>query len=302
VKIETIALPIVRLALTEDLGSGDVTTQALVSESAQAQAHIEAKAPGVLAGLDVARVAFSELDRDLVFHPQARDGTRLAAGQVVCEIKGRARAILSAERVALNFLQHLSGVATLTARFVEALAGTGVKVRDTRKTLPVLRVLEKYAVLAGGGRNHRFGLFDMVLIKDNHLPAAGSITGAVRRVRRIHSELPIQVEVRNAEEAEEAARAGADEILLDNMEPDQVRETLERLEGVPASARASASSGKSERKARRRPWIEVSGGIHLGNVRSLALPGVDSVAIGALTHSAPALDLAMVVDAIEDFA
>jgi len=295
-KIETIALPIVRLALTEDLGSGDVTTEALVSESARARASIQAKAAGVLAGLDVARVAFSELDPDLAFHPKARDGAHLAPGQVICEMEGKARAVLSAERVALNFLMHMSGVATLTARFVEALAGTGVKVRDTRKTLPVLRVLEKYAVLAGGGRNHRFGLFDMALIKDNHLPAAGSITGAVRRVRRIDSKLPIQVEVRSADEAEEAARAGADEILLDNMEPDGVRETLERL------GRSPAAGGKTEEKGRRRPWIEVSGGIHLGNVRALALPGVDSVAIGELTHSAPALDLALVVDSIEDFA
>ncbi len=294
-KIETIALPIVRLALTEDIGSGDVTTESLVSESARGRAHIESRAAGVIAGVDVARVAFKELDPEMVFRPKIREGAHLLAGQLVAEIEGKARAVLSAERVALNFLQHLSGIATLTSRFVEALAGTGVKVRDTRKTLPGLRVLEKYAVIAGGGQSHRFGLFDMVLIKDNHLPAAGSITGAVRQVRRRNSDLKVQVEVRNAEEAEEATRAGADEILLDNMSPEEVRATLERLE-------IEKRGGSGGKRTPGRPWVEVSGGIHLGSVRSFAILGVDSVAIGALTHSAPALDLALVIDSIEDFA
>lgn len=309
-KIETIALPIVRLALTEDVGSGDVTTEALVSETARARAHIEAHALGVLAGLDVARLAFKQLDPNIVFLPKTREGAPLAPGQVVCEIEGRARAILSAERVALNFLQHLSGIASLTARFVEALAGTGVRVRDTRKTLPVLRVLEKYAVLVGGGQNHRFGLFDMALIKDNHLPAASSITGAVRQMRRKNSKLRVQVEVRNPEEAEEAARAGADELLFDNMAPEEVAASLERLGDAAGAAGPGASSGGTSGggrapgagKERGKPWIEVSGGINLGNARAFALPGVDSLAIGALTHSAPALDLALVVESIEDFA
>ncbi len=296
-KIETIALPIVRLALTEDLGSGDVTTRALVSERARARARIESRAAGVLAGLDVARLAFHELDRDVIFRHKARDGARLAPGQVVGVIEGRARAILSTERVALNFLQHLSGIATLTATFVEALKGTGVKVRDTRKTLPGLRWLEKYAVLCGGGQNHRFGLFDLVLIKDNHLPAVGSIGGAVKRIRQGDHGLAVQVEVRNPDEAEQAVAAGADQLLLDNMDPEMVRATLARL-GVTESAAAARAEGG----APGRPWIEVSGGVTLENVRALAIPGVDSVAIGAITHSAPALDLALVVETIEDLA
>lgn len=294
-KLETIALPIIRLALAEDLGSGDVTTESLVSPSARARARIEARAPGVLAGIDLARLVFHELDRDIGFRSLAKDGARLKRGQAVAAIDGRARAVLSGERVALNLLQHLSGIATTTALFVEALRGTSTQVRDTRKTFPGLRVLEKYAVLVGGGLNHRFGLFDMVLIKDNHLPAAGSITGAVRAARRAHPDLAIQVEVRNVEEADEAVRAGADQLLLDNMDPALVGATLERI-GVAAGEppREPGQPG--------RPWIEVSGGVNLGNVRSFALPGVDSVAVGAITHSAPALDLALTVESIEDYA
>lgn len=291
-KLETIALPIIRLAIAEDLGAGDVTTDSIMSVSARARARIEARARGVLAGLEVARLAFHELDPDIVFEATVKDGARIETGQILCSIEGRARAILSAERVALNLLQHLSGIATLTARYVDRLKGTGIKVRDTRKTLPGLRVLEKYAVLVGGGQNHRFGLFDMVLIKDNHLPAAGSITAAVREARRADLKLPIQVEVRNPDEAEEAARAGVDQLLLDNMDPHAIRATLERLDVKPA---------KTEASTRRWPWIEVSGGLNLDNIREVAIPGVDSVSIGALTHSAPALDLALAVDSIEDF-
>jgi nicotinate-nucleotide pyrophosphorylase (carboxylating) len=294
VKIETIALPIVRLALAEDLGGGDVTTRALVSETARARGMIEARAGGVLAGLEVARLAFRELDRDMVFRMRFQDGAVLEPGAQVCQVEGRARAILSAERVALNLLQHLSGVATLTARYVDALKGTEVKVRDTRKTLPGLRVLEKYAVLVGGGVNHRFGLFDMFLIKDNHLPAAGSISGAVRAARRADAELPIQVEVKNAEEAAEAVRAGADQILLDNMDAAQIRAAVVAIDEV---VDGNARGGKPQR-----PWVEVSGGVNLANVRERAVPGVDSVSIGAITHSAPALDLALTVEAIEDYA
>ncbi len=295
-KLETIARPIVRLALAEDLGSGDVTTESLVSPTARARAEIQARAPGVLAGLDVARLVFQELDPESSFRSPLRDGAAVEPGQVVAHVEGAARAILSGERAALNLLQHLSGIATSTARFVAALAGTGVQVRDTRKTLPGLRVLEKYAVLAGGGVNHRFGLFDMALVKDNHLPAAGSLAGAVRAVRRAHPDLPIQVEVRDADEAEDAMRAGADQLLLDNMSPALVAATIERLGVRPGTPpRKPGTSGG-------RPWIEVSGGVTLENVRSFAVPGVDSVAIGAITHSAPALDLALTVETIEDVA
>ena len=291
-KLETIALPIIRLALAEDLGAGDVTTTSLISPNARARARIEARAPGVLAGIDIARLVFHELDRDIGFRSLAKDGARLKPGQAVAAIDGRARAVLSGERVALNLLQHLSGIATATARFVETLRGTSTVVRDTRKTLPGLRFLEKYAVLVGGGQNHRFGLFDMVLIKDNHLPAAGSITGAVRAARRAHPDLRIQVEVRNAEEAAEALRAGADQLLLDNLDPESVRATIDEMGIAPGSAPGSPG----------RPWIEVSGGVTLANARSFALPGVDSVAVGAITHSAPALDLALTVESIEDYA
>jgi nicotinate-nucleotide pyrophosphorylase (carboxylating) len=291
-KLETIALPIVRLALAEDLGAGDVTTASLVSASARARARLVARAAGVLAGIDIARLVFRELDRELDFRATAKDGARLKPGLTVATLAGQARAILSGERAALNLLQHLSGIATATARFVEALKGTGTAVRDTRKTLPGLRVLEKYAVLVGGGQNHRFGLFDMVLIKDNHLPAAGSITGAVRAARRAHPDLTIQVEVRNAEEAREALRAGADQLLLDNMDPESVRATIDAIGIAPGSAPGSPG----------RPWIEVSGGVTLANARSFALPGVDSVAVGAITHSAPALDLALTIESIEDYA
>jgi nicotinate-nucleotide pyrophosphorylase (carboxylating) len=295
-KLETIAAPIVNLALTEDLGSGDVTADALVSLSASGRAHIVARKSGIVAGLEVARVAFEKLDPHIDYRSRVKDGDRVEAGDLVGAISGAARALLSAERVALNFLQHLSGIATHTAAFVAAVAGTGVEIRDTRKTTPVLRMLEKYAVQVGGGRNHRFGLYDMVLIKENHLAAAGSIAGAVRRAREHAPGIPIEVEARRLSEAEEAATAGVDWILLDNMTPDEAHEVVERL-GVPPAV-ASATMAPSMP----RPAIEASGGITLENARAYAMTGVHALAVGAITHSAPAMDFSMLVDTLSDLA
>ncbi|MGD8396627.1 MAG: carboxylating nicotinate-nucleotide diphosphorylase [Candidatus Eiseniibacteriota bacterium] len=289
-KLETFAGPIVQLALTEDLGAGDVTTEAVVSEQARARAHIVARQPGVVAGLEVVRLTFQRLDAESVLRTRRRDGDRVEPGEVVCVIDGRARGILSAERVALNFLQHLSGIATATARFVEAIEGTGAQVRDTRKTTPVLRMLEKYAVRVGGGKNHRFGLFDMVLLKENHLSAAGSIAAAVDAARRRAPELAVEVEARTTEEAMAAAGAGADWILLDNMTPDEVRATVERL-------RAGQATEKP-----RRPLLEASGRIELSNARAFAETGVDAISVGAVTHSAPALDFSLLFESISDLA
>ncbi|MGE5174964.1 MAG: carboxylating nicotinate-nucleotide diphosphorylase [Hyphomicrobiales bacterium] len=283
-RLEALALPMVRLALTEDVGGGDVTTDAVVDASARARAHIEAKQEGVLSGSAVATLAFKELDPDVKMTWSVKDGGVLRKGETVAVIEGRARAILTAERVALNFLQHLSGVATLTRAFTRALERTGVAVLDTRKTTPGLRVLEKVAVLAGGGQNHRFGLFDAVLVKENHVKAAGGIGPAVERAKASAAEksIPVVVEARSVDEAVEAATLGVDRLLLDNFTPTRIAETLKRL-GPPRDGR---------------PKIEVSGGIRLQNVRDFALPGVDFVSIGALTHSAPALDLSLVLDEV----
>jgi nicotinate-nucleotide pyrophosphorylase (carboxylating) len=283
-KIETIAGPMVNLALTEDLGSGDITTDCVVPEDAQAVGWAVAKEKGVLAGRDVAKLAFSGTDPSLVFEGLLKDGALVKPGVEIFRVRGNARGILKAERTALNFLQRLSGVATLTRRFVEAVRGTGVVILDTRKTTPGLRVLEKYAVAVGGGTNHRFGLFDMYLVKDNHLRLAGGIGEAVRRIRGKKSDLPVEVEVRTLDEVKEACDAGADRVMLDNMSVDDVRKACE----IMKSARAG-SSGK-------KPELEISGGVDLADVRDYALDGVDYISVGALTHSAPALDISLVLD------
>jgi nicotinate-nucleotide pyrophosphorylase (carboxylating) len=285
VGLDAIVLPLVRLALTEDLGGGDATTDAVVDANAPARAHIESRAEGILAGTSAAGMAFRELDPAIAIDWKVKDGGALTKGARVADLHGKARAILSAERVALNFLQRLSGVATQTAAFVRAVEGTGVTILDTRKTTPGLRFLEKLAVRAGGGVNHRFGLFDQILIKENHVAAAGSLREAVARVRAGRTELPIVVEARTAAEAEEAARLGVDRILLDNFTPRAVMETARSL------ARA-AGKGKDG------PVLEVSGGVRLSNVREFALPGVSFISVGALTHSAPSLDLSLLVDAV----
>ena len=265
----------VRAALAEDVGGGDVTTRATVPPGTRARARITQKQPGVLYGLDVAELAFAELDTDARFERLAAEGEWREGGPVL-DVTGDAAALLTAERTALNFLQRLSGVATLTARYVAAVEGTGARVLDTRKTTPGLRALEKAAVAAGGGTNHRFGLFDAVLIKENHAAMAGGVGEAVRQAREAAPEVPLEVEARTLGEAEEALAAGAPRILLDNMTPGELRAVVERVAG--------------------RAELEASGGITLATIRTRAETGVDFISVGALTHSAPALDLSLILE------
>ena len=268
----------VRAALAEDIGTGDVTTLATVPESATMCATMVAREPLVFAGLAFATAAFRELDRNLVVAPHAADGDSCVKGQILVRVSGSARAILTAERVALNFVQRLSGVATLTAEFVKQVEGTRARILDTRKTTPGWRRFEKYAVKCGGGKNHRIGLFDMVLIKDNHLAALrrekpNAIAAAVARARTAAPELKVEVEADTLEQVRQAVEARADIILLDNMRPDELR-----------AAVALVGS---------RAQTEASGGVNLQTVRAIAETGVDFVSVGAVTHSARAVDIAL---------
>jgi nicotinate-nucleotide pyrophosphorylase (carboxylating) len=266
---------VVRAALAEDVGAGDLTTQATVPPRARARARITQKAPGVLFGLDAAQATFAALDPGVRFERLAPEGEWREGGPVL-DVEGSAAALLSAERTALNLLQRLSGVATLTARYVRAVDGTGTRILDTRKTTPGLRALEKAAVAAGGGTNHRFGLFDAVLIKENHAAMAGGVAQAVRQARDAHPDAAIEVECRTLQELQEALAAGAPRILLDNMGPQELR------------AAVALTGGRAE--------LEGSGGVSLETVRSLAETGLDFVSVGALTHSAPALDLSLILE------
>ena len=271
---ESAVRDIVSRALAEDIGPGDMTTAATVAPEAECRAEIVAKAEGVIAGLGVARLVFGMLDPQIEFHEVVADGGRVSKGITVARLSGNTRAVLGAERTALNFLQRMSGIASLTAQYVEAVEGSEVRMVDTRKTAPGLRLLDKYAVRMGGGRNHRVGLFDGVLIKDNHLRAAGGVGEAVRRARKaVHHLVKIEVEVQTLEEVEEGVAAGADVILLDNMDLDDIRRAVDLV------------SGRCE--------IEVSGGVTLERVSALAECGVDYISAGSLTHSAPALDLSL---------
>jgi nicotinate-nucleotide pyrophosphorylase (carboxylating) len=260
----------VRRALAEDLGWGDATTDATVPAEQRAKGIILAKSPCVLAGLDVATEAFRQLDPGCAITARRRDGERCEPGDVVAELRGLAAPMLTAERTALNFLQRLSGIATLTRRFVDASGGR-ITVLDTRKTTPTLRALEKYAVRAGAGTNHRAGLDDGVLIKDNHVRLAGGVIEAVQRMKAAKPEMPIEVEAQSLEQVDQALEAAADIILVDNLPVDQIKEAV--------------------RRARGRAQIEVSGGVTLDRMAELAATGADYVSIGALTHSAPAADL-----------
>lgn len=261
-------------ALAEDLGdAGDVTTAATVSPAASGVADVVARADGVLAGIEVLDEVFEQVDPRVVVRRSAADGDRVVRGQVVATLHGRLRSLLTGERVALNFLCHLSGVATQTRRFVDAVEGTGAAVRDTRKTIPGLRLLEKAAVAAGGGANHRVGLFDALLVKDNHVLAAGGAGEAARRAIERADGRHVQVEVSDLDQLDEVLRAGVTDILLDNFRPEEIRLAVRRVAG-----RAS---------------LEASGNVTLANVREYAEAGVDTIAIGALTHSAPWLDLAL---------
>jgi len=273
---------LVRRALAEDLGGGDVTSEATVPAAARARARIVQKAPGVVSGLAVVAEAMRQCGVEhvdnLVVEGQWREGVPAE----VLVASGPARALLAAERVALNFLGRLSGVATLTARFVAAVEGTGARILDTRKTTPGLRALEKAAVAAGGGVNHRMGLYDAVLIKENHVALAGGVAKAIYAAKRAHPELPIEIECRDLEEVAYALGTGAERLLLDNMDAVTLREAV-RLR----DENAGAGEG---------PTLEASGGVDLETVRPIAETGVDFISVGALTHSAPSLDFSLLLE------
>jgi nicotinate-nucleotide pyrophosphorylase (carboxylating) len=276
------ALALIDAALAEDVGPGDFSTLWTVPPERRALARIVAKAPGVLAGTEVAVEVFRRVDPSLAIDAVAPDGTEVEPGALAMSVQGSARSILTAERTALNFLQRLSGVATVTRRYVEAVAGTGARIIDTRKTTPGMRRLEKAAVVAGGGANHRVGLFDMVMIKDNHIAAAGGITAAVQAVRRANDRgLRVEVETTNLDEVREALAAGVDRIMFDNMTPELMRQAVDLV-------RAAGPA---------RPETEASGGITLETIGGYARTGVDFISVGALTHSAPALDLSLQLEA-----
>lgn len=265
----------VSVALAEDVGDRDVTAEATVPEGTTATARVVQKEPGVLSGLDCAVAALRACDPDVQVELLAGPGLWREGGPVL-EARGDARALLAAERTALNFLQQLGGVATLTAKCVREVEGTGAQIIDTRKTVPGLRLLQKRAVLDGGGGNHRIGLFDMVLIKENHAAVAGGITKAIAAARAAAPDLPLECEVRDLAELDEALAAGAPRVLLDNMDLATLREAVERCEGKAIT--------------------EASGGLQIGNLRAVADTGVDLLSLGSLTHSAPALDLSMLIE------
>lgn len=268
---------IVRKALEEDIRKGDVTTNSIIPKNSKGKAVIVAKEEGVLAGIEVVCEVFTALDSGIKFNKFLNDGDRFEPGTKLLEIAGSLRAILTGERTALNFLTHLSGVATLTSHFVEKVKGTKAKILDTRKTIPGLRELEKHAVKMGGGTNHRFGLYDAVLIKDNHIAAAGGIKQAVEKVKESARGACawsfVEVEVENLEQLKEALSCGADRIMLDNMSIEDVKKAVE------------ITSGKAK--------LEVSGGVNLDTVRKIAETGVDYISVGAITHSFKAIDLSL---------
>ena len=265
---------LIERALAEDLGDGDLTTRAVVPANARANATVVAKAGGVLAGVDIAEGVFRHVDSGIAIERRAADGDVLDPGREILRVEGSAASILAAERVALNFLGRLSGVASLTARYVAAVEGTGARILDTRKTTPGMRELEKAAVRAGGGTNHRAGLYDAILVKENHVRIAGGVREAARRALISAPDgVTVEVEVESLAELEEALEAGIERVLLDNVGPDDLR------------AAVRLASGRSQ--------LEASGGITLENVRAVAETGVDFISIGALTHSAPALDVSL---------
>ena len=268
---------IVRRALDEDRGAGDITTEATVAPGQRARGVFLAKADCVLAGIDVAVDVFRLLDPGVRATVHIRDGERCTPGGEIAEVVGSARALLVGERTALNFLQRLSGIATLTRRFVDA-AGGRTTVLDTRKTAPTLRVLEKYAVRAGGATNHRAGLFDAILIKDNHIRLAGGVGAAMAGARRLRPGLPVEIEAQSLDQVDAALAAGADIVLVDNLSSDEIREAV--------------------RRARGRARVEISGGVTLERMPELAATGADFVSVGALTHSAPAVDISFEIEPI----
>jgi nicotinate-nucleotide pyrophosphorylase (carboxylating) len=268
----------IQRALTEDVGPGDATTNAIVSPTLKIQGNITAKQAGIIAGLDVAAKVFFALDETVAFETAVSEGERIADGTVVAKLYGPARALLTAERTALNFLGRMSGIATLTKQFVDKVAGTSAKILDTRKTAPGLRVVDKLAVLRGGGCNHRNGLFDMILIKDNHIAAAGSLAQAVSRVRDSGTNLEIEIEAANLQDVEAAIALGIQRILLDNMSLTMMKDAVQLTA--------------------KRAQLEASGNVTLDTVASIAETGVDYISVGALTHSAKVFDVSLKFDDI----
>ena len=267
--------PLIHAALAEDVGTGDLTTDAILAPEMTCRGKIVCKQDGVVAGLPVVQRVLSVVDERVQFDAKTQDGQKVQEDAIVARLFGPARSILRAERVALNFLQHLSGIASLTAKYVKAVEGTKTLILDTRKTTPGLRALEKYATRMGGAQNHRMGLYDAVLVKDTHLALAGGVSPALRSVRKAHPEAPVNVEVSNLQELEQALADKAPRILLDNFAPGQVREAMQLIRG--------------------RAKVEISGGVLLTNARAYALAGADFISVGALTHSATALDFSLKV-------
>ncbi len=275
-------------ALGEDTGSGDITSQCVVGRNLKGTAMIQAKEKGILAGIKIARRIFNKADHNLKFIPFKRDGDRIKPQDKIATIDGNIRSILKAERTALNFLQQLSGVATFTSTFVNKVKGTSVRILDTRKTIPGLRALQKYAVRLGGGQNHRMGLYDMILIKENHIKAAGGVAEAIKRAKSISEKMlvnrksEIEVETRTLKEVEKAAQMGVDMIMLDNMSLPQIKKAVKIIRSIDKKIK-----------------IEVSGNIDFSNVRQIAKTGIDFISVGALTHSAKALDFSLKVVALK---
>lgn len=265
----------IRRALAEDIGTGDATTDSIVPANAQVEALIKAKQNGVVAGLDVAAAVFHSLDETVRLSANVTEGSKVESGTVVATISGAARTVLTGERTALNFLGRMSGIATLTRQFVDLIAGTSAKILDTRKTAPGLRAIDKLAVRRGGGHNHRFGLYDMILIKDNHVDHAGSIARAVELARAAGEQLEIEVETRTLENVKDAIALGVSRILLDNMSVEMMREAVEETSG--------------------RAILEASGNVTLATVRQIAETGVDFISVGELTHSARVFDFSLLV-------
>jgi len=264
---------LIKHAIEEDIGYGDITTSLLIPEESESRALYVAKANFVIAGLPFAREVFNILDPDAVFKTFFAEGAKVRKGDILGEVSGKTKVLLAGERISLNILQRLSGIATLTSQFVDAVMGTGTKIIDTRKTTPCLRFMEKYAVRMGGGVNHRFGLFDGILIKDNHIEVVGSITKAISLAKAGHHLAKIEVEVENLNDLQEASEAGADIIMLDNMSADDMREAVKIV--------------------KKRIPLEASGNVSLNNVREIAETGVDLISIGALTHSVVAVDISL---------
>ncbi len=263
---------IINHAFQEDIGNGDITTNNIVPENKLASASMTAKANGIIAGIDIAEMVFKRLDENLEWNPKVKDGDAVAKGDVILEIKGTFRALLTGERLALNLMQRMSGIATETAKYVAETKGSKVKILDTRKTVPGLRTFDKYAVKMGGGTNHRIGLYDMVMIKDNHIKMAGTISAAVEQVRKsIPSAIKVEVETTNLQEVKEAVNAGADIIMLDNMSNELMCEAVSLING--------------------KALIEASGNMNLERISGVAKTGVDFISVGALTHSVIALDI-----------